>query len=128
MKDKKVILIMDNDEKNMRVARDILIANGYSVLAANNGKEGVDIALSEIPDLVLIDYNMPEMDGMEAARLIRSDNRTKNIPCIMLTSSAMIGDREKMLTTGCCDYISKPLDLKEFVLMIRKYLPIQENV
>lgn len=122
MNDKKIVLIVDDDEKNMRVARDILMANGYGCLEAKNGKEGLDIALAEIPDLILMDYDMPVMDGMEATKLIKAENRIKNIPCIMLTASAMAGDREKMLSAGCCDYISKPLNLKELLMIIRKYL------
>jgi two-component system cell cycle response regulator DivK len=122
MNKRKVILIVEDEEKNMRVAHDILGANGYEVLEAVNGIEAVDIASAELPDLILMDYNMPVMDGLEATRLIKTGTRTAEIPIIMLTASAMSGDREKMLSAGCIDYISKPLDLNELLGTLNKYL------
>ena len=118
----KVILVIDDEPRNVKLVRDLMEANGYTVIEASDGKQGVDTAITEKPDLILMDIMMPVMDGYEAMQLIKTNSATKEIPIIALTSYAMKGDSEKAFESGCDDYMSKPIDIHELLNMVKKYL------
>ena len=97
-------------------------------MEAPDGEQGVKITGEKIPDLILMDIMMPKMDGLEATRIIKADNKTKHIPVIALTSYAMKGDREKTIEAGCDGYIAKPIDIQEVLKTIEHFLTAQEKV
>ncbi|MBW2572648.1 MAG: response regulator [Deltaproteobacteria bacterium] len=114
------ILVVD-DEKSLYLARFILEKNGYEVIEARDGLEAVDKASRESPDLILMDMQLPELDGYEATRRIKADEKSAKIPVIAITAYAMKGDRET-LEAGCAGYIGKPIVPATFVEEIKKYL------
>jgi two-component system cell cycle response regulator DivK len=116
------ILIVEDDPRNLKLIRDLLQIRGYTTLEATDGKQGVDMARAEMPDLILMDIQMPVMDGFEATRILKADPVTKNITIVALTAFAMQGDREKCMEAGCNDYITKPLDTRAFVTTVKEYL------
>jgi two-component system cell cycle response regulator DivK len=118
----RVILIVEDDPKNLKLIRDLLQIRGYTVLEATDGKQGVDMTRAKMPDLILMDIQMPVMDGFEAIRILKADPVMKSIPIIALTAFAMQGDREKCMEAGCNDYITKPLDTRAFVTKVKEYL------
>ena len=118
----KRVLVVDDNEANIHLIRFILQKNGFEVIEARNGAEGVELAVQEKPDLVLMDIQLPDIDGLEATKKIRASEANGNIPIIALTSYAMPGDRERLIAAGCTGYISKPIDVKAFIIEIEKYL------
>jgi CheY-like chemotaxis protein len=108
------ILIVDDNGLNLRLACAVLAQAGHETLSAANGREGVDAAISERPDLILMDMRMPVMNGEEAMKEIKADARTRGIPVAALTASAMSGEREHLLAMGFDGYISKPIDVLSF--------------
>ena len=118
----RVILIVEDDPKNLKLIRDLLQIRGYTTLEATDGKQGVDMARAKMPDLILMDIQMPVMDGFEAISILKADPVTKSIPIIALTAFAMQGDREKCMEAGCNDYITKPLDTRVFMTKVKEYL------
>jgi len=118
----RVILIVEDDPKNLKLIRDLLQIRGYTTLEATDGKQGVDMARAKMPDLILMDIQMPVMDGFEAINILKADPVTKSIPIIALTAFAMQEDREKCIEAGCNDYITKPLDTRAFVTKVKEYL------
>ncbi len=118
----KVILIVEDEPKNLKLIRDLLQVSGYITLEAKDGKQGVALAKHNKPDLILMDIQMPVMDGIEATRILKADDETKAIPIIALTSYAMKGDEEKIWESGCDGYMAKPLDVKEFLREVSKFL------
>jgi len=118
----KRILVIEDDETNMYLIGFILRKNGYEVIEARTGEEGVELAIREKPDLVLMDIQLPDIDGLEATKRIRESEADGKIPIIALTSYAMTGDREKALAAGCTGYIEKPINPDTFIGEIEKYL------
>jgi two-component system cell cycle response regulator DivK len=118
---KKVLIIEDN-EKNLYLLRFLIEKLGHQVIEARDGQSGVKIAVDEKPDIILMDIQLPVMDGYEATRQIRSLDEFKEIPIIAITSFAMVGDREKSLAAGCTDYIEKPIQPENFIEKIKSYL------
>lgn len=116
------ILIVEDNEKNLKLFRAIIDSLGHHPLIAKDGEEGVRLAKENIPDLILMDIQMPVMDGSEAFRILRADPATKAIPVIALTSYAMRGDKERFLKEGFVAYISKPIEVKEFMNTIKAVL------
>jgi CheY-like chemotaxis protein len=112
----KVLLVEDNEEGREGLAR-YLRRLGHTVLTAADGRQGVDLARAEIPDLILMDMSLPVLDGWEAARKLKASPETRGIPVIALTAHAMAGDREMALEAGCDDYETKPV---EFVRLFAK--------
>ncbi len=104
------------------LVRFILEKNGYDTFLAMNGRDGVNAATKQMPDLIIMDLAMPEMDGWTATRLIKSDMRTKSIPLITLTAHALPGDRQRAMDSGCDEYITKPMDLLELVESVDHWL------
>ena len=105
------ILLVEDNEMNRDMLSRRLIRNGYEVVIAVDGQQGVDMAISENPDLILMDMSLPVIDGWEATRQIKSNDATKKIPVIALTAHAMAGDREKAMEMGCDDYDTKPVEI-----------------
>ena len=105
----KILLVEDNEMNRDMLSRR-LIRKGFEVVLAVDGKEGVDKASSETPDIILLDMSLPVMDGWEAAGHLKNDPATRNIPVLALTAHAMDGDREKALAAGCDDYDTKPVN------------------
>jgi two-component system cell cycle response regulator DivK len=118
----KRILYVEDNFQNKRLVRKILMANGYVVLEAEDGHTGVEIALTEVPDLILMDINIPGLDGIEATRKIKAFRETAHIPVIALTANAMRGDRERFLAAGCDNYLPKPISTSELLQVVKSYL------
>jgi len=119
---KKVVLIAEDDPKNMKLVRDLLQVKGYSILKATNGKQSVEIAKEKKPDLILMDILMPVMDGLKATKILKADEATKEIPIMALTSYTMFGDEHGILEAGCDGYMMKPIDTREFLKRVDEYL------
>ena len=115
------ILVVEDNEKNMKLFRDVLGAKGYRTLEATTGIEAVDMASEHTPDLVLMDIQMPDLDGVEALHRLRGLAHTATIPVIALTAQAMRGDDERFLAEGFDGYISKPVNVREFVGIVREH-------
>ena len=118
----KVLLVEDNDA-NRYLATFLLESGGFHVVHAANGIEALARARAELPDVILMDIHMPEMDGYEAARLIREEPGLAQTPLIAVTSYAMVGDRDKAMKIGFVGYIEKPISTETFVAQIRQFLP-----
>lgn len=116
------ILIVEDNPDNRTLITDILTAMDYDVVEATDGEQGVAKAEQEVPDLILMDLSLPQMDGWTATRHIKGNAQLANIPIIALTAHAMVGDREKALAAGCDDYISKPIDLGELQEKLTRHL------
>ena len=116
------ILIIDDNEQNRKLFGFILQNFGYEIIESENGEDGLKLAKENHPGLILMDIQMPVIDGAEAFRILRSEPETKDIPVIALTSYAMRGDREKFLEQGFNGYISKPINVKEFMNAIKSVL------
>ena len=117
----QTILVVEDNEKNMKLFRDVLQAKGYAPLEATSGEEAVELASQHVPDLILMDVQLPGIDGIEALGRIRADERTKSVPVVALTAQAMSGDRERFLEAGFDGYISKPVDVMEFIETVGRY-------
>jgi two-component system, cell cycle response regulator DivK len=118
----KTILIVEDNEKNMKLARDILRAKGYATLEAENGLDGVALALAHRPDLVLMDIQLPDINGIEAFERIRGNTDTAHIPVVAFTASVTASDRSRIGDAGFDAFLSKPINLKEFVETVRRVL------
>lgn len=116
----KTILIVEDNEKNMKLARDILRAKGYAVLEAVTGADGVRQALAHRPDLVLMDIQLPDINGIEAFARIRADRATATVPVVAFTASVTTGDRSRIGDAGFDAFLGKPINLKEFVETVRR--------
>jgi two-component system cell cycle response regulator DivK len=117
-----VVLIVDDNEKNMKLARDVLRLAGFQTVGATTGGESIEAATRHLPDVILMDIRLPDMDGTDAARAIRADPRTTAIPIIALTSLAMKGDRELLLASGFDGYLEKPISVSEFPEQVRSFV------
>ena len=119
----KTILIVEDEPRNLKLFRDLLQRFGFVTVEATDGEQGVELARTRKPDLILMDIMMPKMDGLEATRLLKADAETKHIPIIALTSYAMKGDRERTLAAGCDEYIAKPVDIQELLEAVERFAP-----
>jgi two-component system cell cycle response regulator DivK len=117
----ELVLIVEDNEKNMKLFRDVLVATGYSTLEATTGEDAVALAMSHAPALVLMDVQLPGIDGVEALVQLRRDERTQAIPILALTAQAMHGDRERFLSAGFDGYLSKPMDVAELLRTVEEY-------
>ncbi len=115
------ILVVEDNEKNMKLFRDVLEATGYDTLEATTGRQAVELATEHSPDLVLMDIQLPDFDGIEALGQLRADARTASVPVLALTAQAMEGDRERFLAAGFDGYLSKPVDVADFVATVKRY-------
>ena len=117
------VLVIEDQEDNRRILRDLLGSAGIEVLEARDGVAGVDMALQERPDLILMDIQMPRMDGYEATRRIKSSAKGRDIPIIAVTSYALSGDEALARQAGCDDYVTKPFSPRLLLELVRRRLP-----
>ena len=115
------ILVVEDNERNMKLFCELLRTSGYRTLEATSGERAVELALEHQPDLVLMDIQLPDIDGVEALRRLRADGRFATAPVLALTAQAMEGDRERFLEAGFDGYLSKPVDITEFVSTVKRY-------
>jgi CheY-like chemotaxis protein len=116
------ILIVEDNMDSFKLVRFVLEKNGYEILLAMNGRDGVNAADKQLPDLIIMDLAMPEMDGWTATRLIKGNVRTSSIPLIALTAHALPGDRQRAMDAGCDEYIAKPMDLLDLVDTVDRWI------
>ncbi len=119
---KKKILIVDDEHYLIDIQEQIIKREGYDSIAAENGKQAVDIAAAQLPDLILLDFSLPDMDGLEVARLIHANPKTQSTPIIVVTGGTSLEQKDKCLAAGFDDYITKPFTPKQLVSSIRKLL------
>jgi two-component system, cell cycle response regulator DivK len=116
------ILIVEDNEKNMKLVRDVLQVKGYKTLEAGNAEDGIRLAIDHRPDLVLMDIQLPGMNGIDALGVLRNNATTASIPVIAVTASVMQQDRKLITEAGFDGYIGKPINLKEFLATVRQML------
>ena len=116
------ILVVDDNEVNLKLAHEILAARDYDIISAVRGDQAVDIASARRPALILLDMRLPDIDGLEVLRRLRSLPETKDIPVVAMTAQAMAGDRERFLAAGCDGYISKPISLRTLYAEVERHL------
>jgi two-component system, cell cycle response regulator DivK len=121
----KTILYVEDNEFNLKMVRQLLARTAYRLIEATDGELGVATALQEVPDLILMDIQLPKMSGLEATRQLRADPRTAAIPIIVITSFALSGDDQKAKDAGATAYITKPYSPRELLQTIRDLLPEQ---
>ncbi len=117
------ILMIEDNEQNRYLATFLLERRGYTVVAAEDGLRGIELAAKEEIDLILLDIQLPAMDGYQVAKALKSRPESRKIPIVAVTSYAMMGDREKALASGCDGYLEKPINPETFVSEIEKFLP-----
>jgi two-component system cell cycle response regulator DivK len=116
------ILVVEDNDKNLKLTRDVLEFAGYTVEVAITGEEAVAQALASVPDLILMDLQLPGMDGHEALARLRADPDTQRVPVVALTASAMPMDRERALSAGFDGFLEKPISVREFPAQVRRHL------
>lgn len=119
---KEKILVIEDNALNLKLVRSLLMLEDYEVLEADNAETGIQLAKEQLPDLILMDIQLPGMDGLSATRQLKADPDVTGIPVVALTAYAMLGDEQKALEAGCVGYIAKPLDTKEFPALIARFL------
>ena len=117
------ILVVEDNPKNLRLVNDILESQGYSILKAETGEEGLKKARDKNPDLIIMDIQMADYDGLLVTKILKENDVTAQIPIIALTAMAMKGDREKIIQAGCDDYLSKPFRYDHLIETVRKWAP-----
>lgn len=122
MTQKKRILIVEDNDLNLKLFRDLLNANGYETVETKEGLEAIHLTRSTNPDLILMDIQLPEISGLEVTKRIKADDTLRHIPIIAVTAFAMRDDEEKILRAGCQAYISKPISIGDFLASVRKFL------
>ena len=118
----RTILYIEDNPQNMRLVRKMLKGGGYEMIEASDGRSGVKLALEVKPDLILMDINLPDIDGIEATRNLKDNDSCADIPVIALTANAMHGDRERFMAAGCDGYIAKPITRNELLNTIAYFL------
>jgi len=119
---KAKILCIEDNEQNLYLVTFLLRSKGYEVLLAREGQEGINAAIRDKPDLILLDIQLPSMDGYAVARLLRANPNLLMVPIVAVTSYAMVGDREKALDSGCSGFIEKPINPDTFLTQVEEYL------
>ncbi|PYM47215.1 MAG: response regulator [Candidatus Rokuibacteriota bacterium] len=122
MSDRRVLYVEDN-EYNRKIVRQLLSRTSYRLLEAMDGEEGVTMAQRELPDLILMDVQLPKLSGLDATRRLRADPRTAHIPLVVVTSFALSGDGQRALDAGASAYLAKPYSPRDLLALIRKLLP-----
>lgn len=117
-----LILIVEDNPRDLKLVREVLQANGFQTLEAETGESGIELARGRAPALILMDIQLPQMNGREAAKALKADAKTQHIPIVALTASAMKGDREALLAEGFDGYIAKPINIKEIPEIVSSYL------
>jgi two-component system cell cycle response regulator DivK len=119
----KRILVVEDQADNLQILRDLLTSEGYQIIEAQDGEEGIRAAAAERPDLILMDIQLPRLDGYEATRRIKADPALRAIPIIVVTSYSLSGDEAKARAAGCDDFVPKPYSRRQLMAKIREYLP-----
>jgi len=119
----RTILYIEDNEYNRKIVRQLLGRTSYRLVEAVDGESGVAVAQAELPQLILMDVQLPKMSGLDATRTLKADPRTKDIPIIVITSFALSGDREKAADAGADSYLAKPYSPRELLALVRQYLP-----
>jgi two-component system cell cycle response regulator DivK len=119
----KTILYVEDNEFNLKIVRQLLSRTSYRLIEAVDGEQGVATALRELPDLILMDIQLPKLSGLDATRMLRGDPKTAQVPIIVVTSFALSGDDKKAQDAGASAYLSKPYSPRELLAMIRKLAP-----
>lgn len=117
-------MVVEDNESNMLLTTVLLKVAGFEPLEAKTAEEGIEAARAFLPDLVLMDVGLPDMNGLDAAKILKADPLTKHIPIVALTAYAMRGDEEKTRAAGCDGYIAKPIEIKTFAQKLEKYLAL----
>jgi two-component system, cell cycle response regulator DivK len=117
----KTILIVEDNDLNMKLFNDLLEAHGYSTLKAQRGLDALALARDHVPDMVLMDIQLPEISGLEVTRMLKEDANLKHIPVVAVTAFAMKGDEERILAGGCEAYLSKPISISKFLETVRTF-------
>jgi two-component system cell cycle response regulator DivK len=118
----KTVMIVEDNDLNMKLFNDLLRANGYNTLPMRNGHEALETLKEAKPDLIIMDIQLPEISGLEVTRIIKQDERLRDIPVIAVTAFAMKGDEERIRQGGCEGYLSKPISVATFVETVRTYV------
>jgi two-component system cell cycle response regulator DivK len=121
-KNNKTVLIVEDNELNMKLFEDLLEAHGYDTVQTSDGRQVMDMARKHMPDLIIMDIQLPEISGLDVTEMLKKDDELKGIPVIAVTAFAMKGDEEKIRQRGCEDYIAKPISVTEFINVIKKHL------
>lgn len=116
------ILYIEDNPQNMRLVRKMLKIGGYEMLEAPDGTTGLEQAAAEVPDLIFVDINLPDIDGIEVTTRIKANADLQHIPIVALTANAMFGDRERFLEAGCDGYLAKPISKKELLTTVEQFL------
>lgn len=122
----KILLIEDN-EKNRYLVSFLLKSHGYEVVEAVDGRSGIEIAIKTLPDLILLDIQLPGMDGYAVARELRQQDKLNNVPIVAVTSYAMTGDRARVLAAGCTGYIEKPIHPDTFISQVEQHMVLNDK-
>lgn len=123
---RKIVLLVEDNEDNRTIYRTLLEHCGFRVIEARNGREGVDFAFAEPPDVVLMDLSMPVMDGFGALRLLREDKRTRALPIIALTAHALAGERDRGMAAGFDSYLAKPIEPRDVLKEVIRFIGAAE--
>ena len=123
---RKLLYVEDNDDNIYMLTLWFDVAGGYEIVNAPDGAAGIAMATAELPDLILMDLNLPKIDGWEATRRLKADPATRDIPIIALTAHAMAGDREKALATGCDEFETKPIDFDRLLPKVERLIDAKE--
>ena len=121
------ILVVEDNAKNLKLVRDVLQFSGYEVTEARSGEEGVELARNRTPDLILMDLQLPGIDGVEALRLLREDPATRSVPVVAVTAFAMKNDRDRALLAGFNGYVEKPISVRALPSQVKNFLPPEES-
>ena len=123
----KTVLIVEDNELNMKLFHDLLDAHGYRILQTKDGMEALDIAREHRPDLILMDIQLPEVSGLEVTKWLKEDQELRSIPVVAVTAFAMKGDEERIREGGCEAYLSKPISVGKFIETVRHFLGTEER-
>ena len=118
---RKTVLVVEDNELNLKLLNDILEYHGYTVFTTRLGEPALELARQHSPNLILMDVQLPDISGMEAARRLKGDEQTRTIPIIAVTAFAMSGDEAKILASGCDAYVSKPFNVIEFIKLVERW-------
>ena len=118
----KSVLIVEDNELNMKLFHDLLEAQGYDIFQTRDGNRALDMAREHMPDLILMDIQLPEVSGLEVTKWIKEDDNLKSIPVVAVTAFAMKGDEEKIRVGGCEAYIAKPISVQQFLDTVKRFL------
>jgi two-component system cell cycle response regulator DivK len=124
----KRILIVEDNELNMKLVRDVLEVHGYAIVATTEGATALPLAQAHRPDLILMDLQLPDISGLEAVRQLKGHEATRAIPVIAVTAFAMVGDSDKALGAGCDAYVTKPIQLRDFLAVVQRFIGAADQV